>query len=401
MPHYVYRAVDGQGIMNKGEMLAAHENDLYARLHGHGLNLIDCRLREQYPHIGFQKKLNLAEQVLLCRHLVMLTRAGVPVHTALEDVLPALPAVVRSVVSRILQDIIGGESLSSSFVSSALRFDPLFSLLLSAGEKTGKISQALEFLYETLNWKQEFTQKLSRALSYPMLQMLLAGTAVTVLMTVAVPQIIQLLETIGETLPFTSVVLLWTMNVFGVAAVVLAVLSFLTAMFLPLVKKLHTDIAETADRLFLSLPVIGALFNKVELAQITHVFAAMLGSGMPMMDALLLLPTLTPNRAMAVSLQQVARQVSSGQGLRDVLSRQLLIPAYVVRILKMGEDSGTLSDSLRHVSRVYQEESQQALDQLLKMTSLFITLAVGITLILMISGVMGPLYRGISHMVAA
>jgi type IV pilus assembly protein PilC len=138
----------------------------------------------------------------------------------------------------------------------------------------------------------------------------------------------------------------------------------------------------------------------VELAQITHVFSAMLGSGVPMMDALRLLPTLTHNRAMAASLQNVAKQVDGGQGLSTVLTKQMFIPPYVVRILKIGEDSGKLSESLRHISTVYQEETQQALGQLLRISSLFITLAVGLILILMVCGVMGPLYRGISHMVA-
>ena len=400
MPNYAYRAVDDQGTMNKGETLAANENELYAKLHQQGLNLIDCRSRDGITRRLFQKKMQLTEQVLLCRHLVMLTKAGVPVHTALEDVLPALPSALRNNISAILQNVTAGASLSSCFANSAMQFDPLFPLLISAGEKTGKISQALEFLYETLNWKREFTEKLRRALSYPMLQIILASAAVIVLMTVAVPQIINLLDTIGEKLPFGSMVLLWAMKALGAAVVVVAALSVLTAIFLPLIKKLHADIAEQTDRLFLSLPIIGALFTKVELAQITHVFSAMLGSGVQMMDALLLLPTLTHNRAMAASLQHVAEQVGGGQGLSTVLTKQLLIPAYVIRILKIGEDSGKMSESLRHISRVYQEESQQALDQLLKISSLFITIAVGLILILMVSGVMVPLYRGISHMVA-
>lgn len=400
MPHYAYRAVDEQGAMNKGETLAANENELFAKLHQQGLNLVDCRNSDGGIQHLFNKKVQLAEQVLLCRHLVMLTKAGVPVHTALEDVLPALPTALRHNVSAILQNITSGMSLSSAFASSRMAFDPLVPLLLSAGENTGKISEALVFLYESLSWKREFNEKLRRALSYPALQMILAGTAVAVLMTVAVPQIIQLLEMIGEHLPLASTIVLWGMRVLGFAMLAGMVIGAILVLVLPLLKAVHPDIAEHADRIFLSLPVIGTLFRKVELAQITHVFSAMLGSGVPMMDALVLLPTLTHNRAMAASLRNVAKQVDGGQGLSTVLTKQILIPPYVVRILKIGEDSGKMSESLRHISEVYQEETQQALGQLLRISSLFITLAVGLVLILMVCGVMGPLYRGISHMVA-
>lgn len=401
MPHYAYKAVNNQGTVSKGDALAANENELYAKLHQQGLSLIDCRNRDTNGSALFQKNIPLAEEVLLCRHLVMLTKAGVPVHTALEDVLPALPSGIRQHVALILNNITSGQSLSSCFAAASAKFDPLFALLLNAGEQTGKITAALEYLYETLSWKQEFTQKLKRALSYPLLQTILAGTAVVVLMTIAVPQIIQLLEAIGEHLPLASVMLLWGMKALGAAIIAIATVSLAAALFLPLVKKLHITIAESIDRLFLSLPIIGPLFSKVELAQITHVFSAMLGSGMQMMEALQLLPGLTANTAMAASLRHAAELVQGGQGLSAVLTKQLLIPPYVIRILKIGEDSGKMSESLRHISQVYQEESRQALDQLLKISSLFITVAVGLILILMVSGVMVPLYRGISHMVAA
>lgn len=400
MPHYAYRAVDDQGTMNKGETLAANENELFAKLHHQGLNLIDCQSSDKPSPFLFSKKVQLAEQVLLCRHLVMLTGAGVPVHAALEDVLPALPSALRRNTAMILQDITGGASLSSAFASSRMKFDALVPLLLSAGEKTGKITQALAFLYESLSWKREFNEKLRRALSYPALQMLLAGAAVVVLMMFAVPQIIQLLDMIGERLPLASEIILWGMRAFGAAIALVMILGMAMAVMLPLIKALHQDIALLADRVFLSLPVIGTLFRKVELAHVTHVFSAMLGSGVQMMDALAVLPTLTHNRVMEAALHNVAREVSGGQGLSAVLTKQIFIPPYVVRILKIGEDSGKMAESLRHISSVYQEETQQALGQLLRISSLFITLAVGLTLILMVSGVMGPLYRGISHMVA-
>ncbi|MDX1922895.1 MAG: type II secretion system F family protein [Alphaproteobacteria bacterium] len=401
MPHYAYRAVDEYGAINKGETAAANENELFAKLHHQGLNLIDCQSSDRPTQFLFNKKVPLPEQVLLCRHLVMLTKAGVPVHTALEDVLPALPSALRRNVAAILQNVTGGASLSSAFASSRMEFDPLVPLLLSAGEKTGKICEALGFLYQSLSWKREFNEKLRRALSYPALQMLLAGTAVAVLMLIAVPQIIQLLEMIGEHLPLASEIILWSMRAFGATIALVMVFAALLAVILPLIKALHQDIALMADRVFLSLPIIGTLFRKVELAQITHVFSAMLGSGVQMMEALAVLPTLTHNRAMAAALQNVAREVSGGQGLSTVLTKEIFIPPYVIRILKIGEDSGKMSESLLHISSVYQQETQQALDQLLRISSLFITLAVGLTLILMVSGVMGPLYRGISHMVAA
>jgi type IV pilus assembly protein PilC len=161
---------------------------------------------------------------------------------------------------------------------------------------------------------------------------------------------------------------------------------------------LSEDAAVMCDGFLLRLPLAGKLFNKHLLAQLTQLFAAMLASGVAMMDALELLPRLTSNKAAARQLQAVRQQVGAGHALSLAFTKNMPIPPYVVRLLKVGEDGGRMADILRHISLVYQEEMRVELEGLLKIISLFITCTVGLVLVSMVVGVMVPLYQGISTM---
>jgi type IV pilus assembly protein PilC len=399
MPHYAYRAADGQGLIRKGEGSADNENSLYAQLQQRGLSLVHCREKTRSAAGMPRAMLPLQEQALLCRHVLALLKAGVPVLPALQDIRPSLQPRLGGAIEQVTNGLMKGESLSATFTAQERYFDPLFITLLSAGERTGKLTEALGFLYESLQWKGEYREKLTRTLSYPIVQMILASIAVVVLMTMAVPRIMELLATMGGQLPWYSTLLLVLMKVAGILFCLTAATTLLFMTFYPLLR-LHQDIAIFCDTWLLRLPVIGKLIKKLVLAELTQVLAAMLGSGMAMMEALVVLPSFTGNRAMAHDLLQVRQRVAGGQPLSQAMTRHMLIPAYVVRLLKVGEDGGNMTESLRHISSVYQQESQEELEHLLKIISLFITITVGLVLISMVVGVMLPLYRGLSQMVA-
>lgn len=400
MPRFAYRAADPSGKIAAGESQADNENNLYAELHQRGLVLINCKTRSAKRSVLFAKILPLSDQLLLCRHLVALLKAGVPVHMALGDLaISPLPKLLSQAIAEALEAVLKGASLSDAFRNTSRRFDPLFSILLNTGEKTGKLIEALGFLLDTLSWKEEFGKQLKRLLFYPAMQIVFATIAVIVLMTVAVPRIIDLLTQIDEKMPWYSALLLTGMQGIGIllAAAVISLAVFVVAI--PLLR-LHADVALKIDALILRLPLIGRVTQKIILAQVMQIFAAMQGSGMAMMEALVLLPDFTGNHALARDLREVQRLVASGSSLSNAMTRNMLIPPYVVRILKMGEDGGKMAECLQHISQVYQQESQQDLENMVKIISLFITLAVGLALASMVTGVMVPLYQGLSQMVS-
>src|ERR1043166_408097 len=357
MPRYAYRAADPGGKIASGECQADNENNLYADLQQRGLILIDCQTHSQKRAQLVTKKLLLSDQVLLCRHLAALLKAGVPVHLALGDLaISPLPKILSQTIAEALEAVLKGASLSDAFRGTTRRFDPLFPILLHAGEKTGKLIEALGFLLENLSWKEEFGKQLKRLLFYPVLQVFFATVSVVVLLTVAVPRITDLLVEINEKMPWYSSLLINGMQ--GVA-ILLAIAGISLAAFAAAVPilRLHADTALMIDAFILRLPLVGRITQKIILARIMQIFAAMQGSGMAMMEALLLLPDFTGNHALVHDLREVQQLVASGSSLSNAMTRNMLIPPYVVRILKVGEDGGKMAECLQHISQLYQRES--------------------------------------------
>lgn len=402
MPHYAYRAVDAIGAQHSGFADAAHEQELFQALRLQGLNLISCssRRNEQRAATGGSKLL-LSDQAVLCRHILAMLEAGIPLQVALEDILASHPGkTIVAELRKILRHVSSGTSLSTAFQKAGTRFDPLFTLLLRAGEKTGRLKDALLHLQESLDWKDTFQKKLRKTLSYPALQLVLASFAVTVLTTVAIPQISQLLEVIGNGMPLYARILLAMMNFLGGFFMLLLVGVVLLLIMLPLLRSLGERWRVMIDRMALRLPLLGPVLLKSALTQLMHVFSGMLASGITMMEALQMLPELTPNRALAQELDAVRQQVEGGRTLTHAFQKGMQLPAYVVRLLKVGEDGGDIRQSLMHIATLYQKESQQAADALLKGSSVIITLGVGLVLAGMVLGVMYPLYNGLSVMVS-
>jgi type IV pilus assembly protein PilC len=398
MPLYAYQAIDRFGAKDRGTLEAANENELFMALRGQGFSLVDCHVHRARNH---GRAVPLGEQAVFCRHVQAMVQAGIPLTQALGDIAASgLSGRIAEVMPQIMQRMMAGQTLSSVFAGLNLSFDPLFTFMLRAGEKTGFLAQNLEKLQRSLEWKDHFQKEMRKSLSYPLMQLLLAMLAVTVLVGVAIPQIIKLLDFMGNDLPWYASAIIALMNVLGWVFTALAVFGAGTALLLPLARSVSEPVREATDRLALRLPLVGPVLLKSSLAQIAHLFSSMLESGVQVMEALDLLPQMVSNRALAADLARVREKVGRGCGLTEAFEQDMALPVYVLRLIKAGEDGGDIRESLNHIADLYQSESRQAVDALMKGSSLAITLLVGSLLAAMVIGVIYPLYHGISLMVA-
>ena len=399
MQLYAYHALDQNGHTQKGRVQAADENELFAQLRSQGLTLVHCKIATTSFLDNGQRILPIHEQILFFRHLLALLRAGIPLHQASQDIETSLPRDVSFYASMLRDGLLKGEGVSSIFKSFGRSFDPLCAVLMAAGEKTGKMNDAIAALLEGLVWKDAFREKASKELSYPIIQIILSSVAVLVLLNVALPQILNLLTMTGQELPFYSVALVFLMKLVGFILVFVCAAGLMGILFVPIIQKIHHDISIWIERKLFKLPFIGALLLKQALAQMIYLLCAMLRSGLSITQSLQSLPPLVLNKALRLDLENANAAIQQGDGLTAAFSRHLLLPAFVTRLLKVGEDEGRLNDILLYISKVYQEESQNELDRLIKIISLLITMSVGCILIAMVIGVMVPLYSSLSGLI--
>jgi type II secretory pathway component PulF len=399
MEYYAFYAIDQDGRRQRGRVQVANENELFIDLRMRGLTLIHCRILKRTPPTKARPSLPLNEQILFFRHLFALLRAGIPLHQACSDIETSLPRDVRVYGTMLSTDLLNGEGVSAIFKRFGSAFDPLCVVLMSAGEKTGRMNDAIAALLEGLTWKNIFNEKAAKALSYPIVQIVLSLIAVLVLLNVALPQILNLLTMTGQELPFYSVLLIFLMQLLAFVFLVISAAAFIFFIIMPFIKNTHDDIEIWLERKLFKLPFIGSLLLKQSLAQLMYLLCAMLNSGLSMTQSLLALPPLILNKALRTDLQKANAAIQQGDGLTAAFNRYLFLPSFVTRLLKVGEDEGRLNDILHYISKVYQEESQNELDRFLKILSLLITLSVGCILIAMVIGVMVPLYSSLNGLI--
>jgi len=394
MPLYAYRALNEKGRSVRGKMHAANDVDLFQALKGIGLELIDAStVKERRLAVAFAPAIKIRDQIQLCVHLEQLQNAGVPLVEGLADVRDSTEnARLRDLLAEIYRDVSDGASLSDAFGKHPRVFGPVFTSLLAAGETSGNLGESFAQLVKHLKWTDAVNAKIKKAIRYPMVIMLLMIGLFFFMMTVVVPQVIGFLDNMGTQLPLATTSLMatsdvvqgyWWLLIGGPVGAFLA----LTAA-----RRAIPAIAYRVDALLLALPVFGTMLRKLALSRFAHFFAIMFQSGVPILSCLETAQRVVVNRVLQNALETVRDQVQTGVPLSRALERSGQFPSLVIRMVRIGEESGNLSTTLGNVTEFYDRDVEETVDRVVAMAEPALTIGAAVLMIWIIIGVFGPVY---------
>ncbi|MBI5919091.1 MAG: type II secretion system F family protein [Nitrosomonadales bacterium] len=396
MTRYAYKAMDAQGRLTTGWQDAADQPELARRLQQLGLMLIRARIRPVLPGFG-PRRISRRELITLFLNLGQLSRAGVPLLDALGDLRDSLDGPLPLILASVLESIVGGQPLSQAMAQHPTAFDPVCISLIRAGEESGRLPEVFDHLATSLKWQDELAAYARNILLYPAFvgSIVLAITAF--LMGYLVPQLAQLILSLGQTLPLQTRLLLATSELFvhywalltGVPLAILLAGRHLLAH--------RPDWQYRTDRLKLRLWLIGPILRKIILARFAHTFAMLYASGISVLDSLELCQALAGNRVIERGLTQVALSVESGRNLTQAFQQTGLFPPLVLHMLQVGEATGNLDQSLLNVSYFYNREVQDAIRRIQTLAEPALTLALGVLLGWVMLAVLIPIYDIISQ----
>src|SRR5262249_16040055 len=156
--------------------------------------------------------------------------------------------------------------------------------------------------------------------------------------------------------------------------------------------------AYRVDNFVLKLPVIGNTVRKIELARFTHFFAVMFKSGIDVLESLKAARNVVANRVIRASIETLKRSVTEGNSLTACLRISSQFPNLVIRMFKVGEDSGNMNEALENINFFYHREVNDAVDGMVAMIQPALTIVLGSMIFWVISAVFGPLYQSFSKM---
>jgi type IV pilus assembly protein PilC len=397
MPSYNYSSVNERGRTIRGAMVAENEIDLESRLKELGLDLV--RYRVAKTKTGGRKRIKLKDMIILCLHLEQLSRAGVPIHEALADVRDSSESPrLRDIMTDVLEKVKTGSTLSQAFAGYPRVFNEVFIGLVAAGEKNGNLTESFVHMSQHMKWTGELRRKVKKALAYPIVLLVVMSAVIAILMIFVVPKLVKFIMDQGFKIPFHTKALIWTSRLFENYWYIIFGVPIGLSILLGIFYRTSESFAYRFDNFMLHLPVIGSTMRKINLARFTHFFSVMFKSGIDIPDALIAARNVVGNRVIKESVEIVHRSIVEGNSLTSSLRISAQFPTLVIRMFKVGEDSGNMNDALDNIKFFYDREVNDAVDGMVGLIQPILTAVMGGLIFWVIAAVFGPLYQSFSNM---
>ncbi len=361
-----------------------------------GFNAIDAVIDEEKSvSISFGGKVKASELYHFTRLFATLTRAGIPIIETLEMLVERADSeVMKATLRDIVKNISDGNSLKSSFEKFPNIFDNTYLQLLEVGEESGKMSQVLERLTGLLKKRIQLRGMIIKALTYPMLVMVLSFIVVVGILVKIVPRFKEIYSKFGGDLPtitkFTLACSDGLINYFpAVMGIVVIVVVSLAAL-----KRTATG-KKYYDRMVLKLPLFGSMFHTYEIAGFAKSFSMLVHSGITVTSALQLIIQSIDREPVRVAVSKAAESIHQGKDISQSFDSQVpWLPELLNRMVAVGERSGNLPEMLDHVSDFYEEEFNNKVETLGSLIEPMLIVFLGI----IIGGIVISLYLPIFGM---
>ncbi|WP_342114844.1 type II secretion system F family protein [Pseudoduganella sp. OTU4001] len=394
MPQFIYRAMDAQGSIVPGNMVALNVPDLELRLQRMALDLIDCReTRVRNLRIG-GRAITRRDLINFCFHLEQMSSAGVPILDGLRDLRDSTDSLrLREIITDLVEKIEGGLQLSSALAVYPEVFDQSFSSLVRAGEQSGKVNEVFRDLAESLKWQDELAAQARKAITYPAFVLLIVTGVVFFLMIYLVPQLTTFIRNMGQELPLHTRALIAVSDIFIRFWYLLLAAPFVLWQGARWYLRRSERAAFAFDRLKLRwAPVL----HKLIMARFATYFALMYSAGIPVLDCIRLSEGIAGNRVVALAMRRARELISEGQPIAAAFKQVGLFPPLVVRMLRVGESTGALDATLRNVAYFYNREVRERIERMQAMIEPAMTVILGLLLGWIMLSVLGPIYDTIS-----
>lgn len=398
MPLYRYKAMSRSGKIRNGALDAVNETDLEQRLSKMSLDLIRADITEEKRASIGQRKVEKSDLINFCFHMEQLTRAGVPMLEGLADLRDSLDHPrFREIIANIIDEIEGGKNLSEALSGHPTIFDTLFINLIRAGEASGELAKVFESLADTIKWQDELAKSTKKLMASP----IFVGTAVIgvtiFLMVYLVPQLVDFITNMGETLPLHTRALIATSDFMVAYWYVCLGVPLLMYFGIFTMVRVSPKARYLADFYKLRIWRVGPVLQKIILSRFANFFAMMYAAGIPILRCLEIGEGVIDNEVIRAAIRQAREDISEGEPLSRSFQNTGLFPPLVVRMLKVGETTGGLDKALLNVSYFYDRDIKDSIDKVQSMIQPVMTGILGLLLGWVMMSVLGPVYDTISN----
>lgn len=398
MALYNYKAMGLNGKIVLGRLEAINLIDLEMRLKRVDMDFINGSPIKQGAAFN-RTRITRPELITFCFHLEQLARAGVPLVESLADLRDSLEnPSFREIIAGMVESIEGGKTLSQALAEHPKIFDGVMVSLIRAGEETGSLPEVLANLLESLKWQDELASHTKKLIMYPAFLGTVVMAVTLFMMIYLVPKMAGFIRNMGQELPLQTKVLIATSDFFVNYWYLVLGLPIIAAAIITFLVKTNYAAHRRFDDLKLRLPWIGGILKKIILSRFASVFAMMYGSGITILDSIKTTENVVGNIVIKEGLERVGNLIAEGQNVTAAFHEVGLFPPLVLRMLRVGENTGALDDALTNVSYFYNRDVRESIEKVQSMIEPVMTVIIGIILGWIMLAVLGPIYDTITKM---
>lgn len=361
---FAWEGTDRKGGKIKGEISGQSPALVKAQLRKQGINPLKVR-KKAVSLFSAGKKIKPMDIALFTRQMATMMKAGVPLLQSFDIIAEGFDNPnMRKLIDEIKQEVAAGNSFAASLRKKPMYFDDLYCNLVDSGEQSGALETLLDRVATYKEKTEALKAKIKKAMTYPIAVVVVAVIVTAILLIKVVPQFESVFEGFGAQLPaFTMMVVnlsrwlqeWWFLVLF---AIFISFYSFGQAY------KRSEKFRDSLDRALLKAPIVGPILYKAVVARFARTLATTFAAGVPLVDALDSVAGATGNVVFRNAVNRIKNDVSSGSQLNFSMRNTGIFPTMAVQMTAIGEEAGSLDEMLDKTASYYEEEVDNAVDNL-------------------------------------
>lgn len=396
MPIYNYVARDKTGKILKGTVEAGNEKEAAALIRERSLfltSLVSQQRSLTSLTLKKFKKISFVDIVNLTRQLSTMVTAGLQLQEAVTLLKSQSnnPAVT-DMLGKISREIQSGGNLGNSLAKFPQHFSTTYIALIRAGESSGTLDKVLERLADNLEKDMEFKNKVRGAMIYPTIILIAMVVVFTLLMTVVVPKLTELYVDFGAELPLATRILKGISD-FAVGFWWVALIVFFGGIqIFRRWKKTYMG-RHIWDNFTLKIPLLGPLQKQIILVEFTRTLGMLVGAGVHILDSLNILVESLNNIHFQEALKDITKKVEKGFPMGSLFAQYPLFPPILAQMVKVGEETGKMDESLMKLSTYFERESDHTVKGLTTAIEPLIMIVLGVGVGFIVFAIITPIYN--------
>lgn len=337
--------------------------------------------------------LSVNDVALLTRQLATLLMAGLPLVDALGVLMDQIDKkAIKGLLADIREAIRGGASYSAVLERYPRDFSQIYVHMVRAGEASGALDQILFRLAEFLEKQLALRSKVTNAIMYPVIMLVIGTIILFFLITFVVPKITAVFAQSKQALPWPTIALMEISHFCANYWMVLVGLSLVTIWSIRRLLKTETG-RSAADRLILKLPLIGQVARMVSISRLSSTLATMLSSGVQLLDALDVSRRVMNNRILEQAVEEARENIREGETIAEPLKRSGEFPPLVTHMIAVGEKSGDMEEMLRRISQIYDGEVDRVITRLTSLLEPIMIVVMGVIVLFIVIAILLPIFE--------